>query len=376
MSRWHATVHEAITKLLVDGILDLPYTLDKESYARKPSYTEITKLEDAYIEEKVRSGAWTAKTYQLYKAQFVLFRKIIGKTYIEDLTNKDISHYKQTLLRIPSNMNKYPELQGRSIQSIIQIARKKNMRLLSPTTLHKSFMHVKALLYYCYKAQYLKKPLHEYLDMPKNKNPLKRKPFNESDLEKLFAYVKTGSWRDYSKPYQYWLPLLAYYTGARINELCQLHVADVVTIDEILCISINDKDGKRLKNATAKRVIPLHDDLLELGFAKYVQILKQMKQQHLFEELNLNGKCKFGHVASKWFAVYKKDVGITGREKVFHSFRHTFANTLKQNGVEEALAAALLGHAHNSMSYGNYGSEYSISHKHDVLQTCCLITCK
>lgn len=368
VSKWHMLVHEAITKLLVDATFTLPTSLEKQHITETKNKTELTALEDIYFEEKVRSGSWTYKTYKQYKAQFVLFRRITGKFYIEDITHNDIALYKQTLYKLPSNMTKYVELQNCTMSRALQIIKQKNMKLLSATTIRNNCQNMKAFFVWCYKAKYLKEPVYESLVIPRNKQPLKRKPFNESDLAKLFAYVKTDSWRDYSKPYQYWLPLLAYYTGARINELCQLHVADVVAIDDILCISINDKDEKRLKNATAKRVIPLHDDLLKLGFAKYVQILKQMKHVHLFEELNLNGKCKFGHVASKWFAVYKKDVGITGHEKVFHSFRHTFANTLKQNGIEEALAAALLGHAHNSMSYGNYGSEYCVEKLYENLR--------
>lgn len=80
VSKWHALVHEAITNVLNGEVLDIPYSLDKESPTRKIAFTEITELEDIYIEEKIRSGAWTSKTFQIYKAQFTLFRRIIGKT--------------------------------------------------------------------------------------------------------------------------------------------------------------------------------------------------------------------------------------------------------------------------------------------------------
>lgn len=368
VSKWHILVHEAITKLLKDGTFSLPTSLNTQHICDKRRHTEITKLEDDYFEEKVRCGSWTYKTYKQYKAQFVLFRRIVGKFYIEDITHKDIALYKQTLYKLPTNMTKYPELQSCTMSRALQIIKQQNMKLLSATTIRNNCQNMKAFFLWCYKAKYLTEALHEGLLIPRNKNPLKRKPFTESDLQKLFAYVKTDSWRTYEKPYQYWLPILAYYTGARLNEVCQLRITDVVTVDDILCISINDKNGKRLKNDTAKRIIPLHDDLTKLGFKQYVEMLKAMQRTNIFEELNLTGKCKFGHVASKWFAIYKKEVGINGREKVFHSFRHTFANTLKQNGVEEALAAALLGHTHNSMSYGNYGSDYGVEKLYEILK--------
>jgi integrase len=369
VSKWHMLVHEAITKLLKDGTFSLPYSLNTQHISDKRRHTEITKLEDNYFEEKVRCGSWTFKTYKQYKAQFILFRRIVGKFYIEDITHKDIALYKQTLYKLPTNMTKYPELQSCTMSRALQIIKMQNMKLLSATTIRNNCQNMKAFFLWCYKAKYITEPIHEGLLIPRNKNPLKRKPFNESDLQKLFAYVKTNSWRNCEKPYQYWLPLLAYYTGARLNELCQLHITDVVTVDDVLCISINDKNGKRLKNDTAKRIIPLHDELIKLGFKQYVEMLKVMQRANIFEELNTGNKeyC-FGRVAGSWFAAYKKEVCVNTKEKVFHSFRHTFANTLKQNGVEEALAAALLGHAHNSMSYGNYGSEYGVDKLYESLK--------
>ncbi len=141
-----------------------------------------------------------------YKAQFVLFRRITGKFYIEDITHNDIALYKQTLYKLPSNMTKYAELQNCTMSRALQIIKQKNMKLLSATTIRNNCQNMKAFFVWCYKAKYLKEPVYESLVIPRNKQPLKRKPFNESDLAKLFTYVKTDSWRDYSKPYQYVKP--------------------------------------------------------------------------------------------------------------------------------------------------------------------------
>ncbi len=44
--------------------------------------------------------------------------------------------------------------------------------------------------------------------------------------------------------------------------------------------------------------------------------------------------------------------------KDFHSFRHTFANTLKQQGVEEGHVAALIGHSQGGITFERYGKPY------------------
>jgi integrase len=74
---------------------------------------------------------------------------------------------------------------------------------------------------------------------------------------------------------------------------------------------------------------------------------------------------------SRWFNEnYLVKTGIKNdskTEKVFHSFRHTFANACKISGVEEYKAREILGHevSSKSITYGRYGKKYPI----DILFT-------
>ena len=52
--------------------------------------------------------------------------------------------------------------------------------------------------------------------------------------------------------------------------------------------------------------------------------------------------------------------GVKTNKKSFHPLRHTFANELKQVGVNEQVASELLGHASQSITYGRYGKESRI----------------
>jgi integrase len=47
-------------------------------------------------------------------------------------------------------------------------------------------------------------------------------------------------------------------------------------------------------------------------------------------------------------------------KKVFYSFRHTVADTLKQAGVETSVISELLGHSHDkgNMTLSRYGKRY------------------
>lgn len=64
---------------------------------------------------------------------------------------------------------------------------------------------------------------------------------------------------------------------------------------------------------------------------------------------------------SKWFSRYKKRCGIgeKGKKKDFHSVRHTFVNTLKQNReVDPVMISGRVGHTVDAMTMGRYGKRY------------------
>jgi hypothetical protein len=76
----------------------------------------------------------------------------------------------------------------------------------------------------------------------------KRLPYDADDLNKIFA---SPVFRENHRPAggageaAYWLPLLALFTGARLEELGQLHCADLKESDGIHCLEISDRgDGK------------------------------------------------------------------------------------------------------------------------------------
>jgi integrase len=98
----------------------------------------------------------------------------------------------------------------------------------------------------------------------------------------------------------YWVPLLGLFTGARIGELCQLRTVDIVERDGIPCIDINKKaPGAKLKNKSAARLIPIHPELVRLGFLEYVECLRKVRTERLWPSL---GGTDPGSYFSGWFS--------------------------------------------------------------------------
>jgi len=77
----------------------------------------------------------------------------------------------------------------------------------------------------------LKRTTSEYED---------RDRYTLDEVQKIFNAIDVND----KKPHCYWLPLLGYYTGARIGELTQLYCNDVY--DGVIDINENTPD-KRLK---------------------------------------------------------------------------------------------------------------------------------
>jgi len=138
----------------------------------------------------------------------------------------------------------------------------------------------------------------------------------------------------------YWIPLLGLYTGARCSELCQLRVEDVDITSEIPMIKITDEGAEQnVKSDAGRRVIPLHSELLRLGFLNYVRTLSGGS---LWPTLPLRSK-KPGGYFSQWFGILRRELSIPATTD-FHSFRHTVRTALSHAEVPEPTIDRLLGH--------------------------------
>lgn len=164
----------------------------------------------------------------------------------------------------------------------------------------------------------------------------------------------------------YWLPLLAMYTGARLEELCQLHPDNVMQVlyhDEgseisTWVIHITDAgEGQGLKNAGSRRRIPLHPELERLGFISYLLQAKLQGRKRIFDKLTPSVDGKEGGNFTKWFGRYLRHTcKVEDRRMVFHSFRHLFKEIMRELEVSKEINDALTGHESGDVG-DKYGSD-------------------
>src|SRR5262245_1643505 len=189
-----------------------------------------------------------------------------------------------------------------------------------------------------------------------------REPFTMAELQLLFAAsVFTNGERPVGGRGEaaFWLPLIGLFSGARQSELAGLSVADVRTDEPskvtALFITKDRERGKRVKTRQSQRAVPVHPELVKLGFLDYVQDVQRTRGDDawLFPLLapDTNGVKAW----SKWFGRYIRDLGITDTAKVFHSFRHNFKDALRAAGIGQEVHDALTGHSTRGEVSREYG---------------------
>jgi integrase len=183
-------------------------------------------------------------------------------------------------------------------------------------------------------------------------------PFTDAELKKMFCESKGYREDALDKAWQFWIPILALYTGMRLEEICQLYISDVKTEEGFWGLNIiedESKPDKSVKTSSGKRFVPLHPFVLEeLGFVRFVDRLPD-REGRVFPDLKRTNN-RYGNYASIWFTAFRKECGIEAppRRKTFHSLRHTVSNFLLQRGAYPLAVSALLGHALRGETAGRY----------------------
>ena len=349
----------------------------------------LSQIFPIYLRHRDKAGI-NAHSLDDFTSAYNLLIDVIGDKPLTHFSQDDANHFVDIVQQLPPNRNKVKTYRGKSIDEVIKIRqsleeienRKRKLDTdaafiaadfsLSPRTVDKhisilgtffkwvigkGYIHGKNV----FEGQKIQTTAQREADTESA-----RKPFSDDDLKKIFA---AENYQTRKNPHDFWFPLIGLFSGLRLNEIAQLYMTDIAEIDGIWTFNINkDAPDKGLKNATSKRLVPLHPQLLSLGFLDFFADMKQLGKTRLFPQLAyVEGS--YGRQPGRNFADYLTSIGISEKEKVFHSFRHTFNDNLKQVALlgDEA-RSELMGHAHQSINANVYASTHRLPNKMQFIQ--------
>jgi len=189
----------------------------------------------------------------------------------------------------------------------------------------------------------------------------KRLPFSTTQLRLIFnAPLYRGciddEWHydcagpNHPRRGRFWVPLIALFSGMRLNEICQLDVADLQQIEGVDCFFVSagaqspDND-KRLKTTSSERYIPVHPELRRFGFMEFVGRQRATGARKLFPELPVSTTGYYSDPFSKWFRRFLAKTGAAAPKTCFHSTRHCYRDALREAHIPHEIALALGGWA-------------------------------
>jgi integrase len=282
---------------VVNSLLPVPKDLDHAKRPEKKSY-RIKKVIEIYTAEK--QAGWTDKTKMEVAGVFKMVVDILGDVDVSTITRPILIELRSSLLKVPPNF--YVKKNHGSIRDAIKKAEGPG---LSIKTVNKDMARIGSLLKYCHELGYISNnPATGLQISEKQRADQERNVYTSEDIKRIVGNLPL----DAEYPERYWIPLIGLYSGLRLNEICQLHIEDVVNVDGHWCFDINDAGNKRLKNAASARLIPIHPRLIETGFVLYYEAMKAQGQPRLWMNLTHLDLHGYTNSIGKWYARFNREV--------------------------------------------------------------------
>jgi integrase len=345
----------------------------------------LGEVYDAYMGDPTRD--WSPTTRMAYQTTRRIVLAILGEGMpVRSITRAQCRDMIEVLRWQPRNASKlFPGLSPMEIAAKARAEQRTD--LINAANLNTYLNKLGGVFNWAVKEEMLDRNPAQGLRVP---DPTlrrdKRLPFSNAQLRAIFAaplykgclddgngYATPGTQRPRNA--RFWIPLVSMYCGLRLNEACQLDVSDIRMFEKIACFVITERSesntiDKRLKTASSERVVPVHPELLSLGFMEFVAGRRRVGEAKLFGEVGLGATGYRSTTFSAWFARFAAKAGASSTKTCFHSLRHGFRDALREAEVSREIALALGGWSApgGSASVSDaYGSGYKIATLFDGL---------
>jgi integrase len=333
-----------VMRRILAGSYASPIPATSPSSVSPPAATKIgpsrnfKEVVDKFLNATQRKK--TPSMLKKHKMVLTMLLEVVGNKPIDELDQDDINDFFELLGHLPPRWSDACRKQELSIR---QLAELEHPEILGPNSFNDTYLaSVRPFLKEAKKDWQTKGfPITltlegiEYIgDREEGEN--KQRAFKQHELKRLFEGSEMEAFAsDPSKAHCFWLPTVGLYTGARVNEICQLNPqVDIFQDSESgsWCFWINeetDADHRIKKSVKTEdsRKVPIHKKLIELGFLEYASRMKSAGAKLLFPEWQPINRRASGE-AEKWFRQLLRNTNLrdeTPKATILgmHAFRHT-----------------------------------------------------
>ncbi|WP_370584358.1 DUF6538 domain-containing protein [Novosphingobium sp. ES2-1] len=280
-----------------------PASTSDPSIEGRPAIAEVTlgQAYEQYLNDPAHS--WSARTREAFETSRKMAVAVIGAdTPLMSLSRAQCRDYIEVLRFLPRNSAKrFPKLTPR--QASEQSKANGGREAISAANVNVYLGNLSSFLNWAVNEELIgRNPLRGLRLHDEVAKKDKRLPFSADQLRKIFnAPLYRGcldGGRGYATPganrprnARFWVPLIGLHTGMRLNEICQLDVADIRSIDGVQCIVVSEKSkvgstDKILKTEASERVVPLHPNLLDCGLLRYADQQRDAGETKLFGDID------------------------------------------------------------------------------------------
>ena len=347
-------------------------------HAPKSAHTDRLLLKSAWTlrsvanDYNITNGKGESWKHKIEITLTLFERYLCTPRPISEISREDIRRFIGLLIHYPQNaQQRFPKL---SIEDAIKAnrARTKPFPTISANTIRDSHLAVLRALF-GYAVDHLEaipvSPVQRVKVPGAVKNAGKTAHFEVDELNTLFRqpwFVGCKSKNRTLQPgevrlreHTYWVPLLLLYTGARPSELAQLAVSDIKIDDKFPSIGIlTEFDAsdpldrpfvKAFKSENARRQIPRHPALQDLGFDDFVRAQRDAGHVRLFPGWEASSDERKLYTAARWVRNFNEKLvpNVSSRtpNPTLYSFRHTFKTQLAICGIPPQYQNQIMGHA-------------------------------
>ena len=356
----------------------------------------LSKLIEKYAAERMKGNVWSEKTRQENVSRLTIACCYLNDPDLRQIAALHVTRMKEAFSFLPTHVAS-EGLTHHGLLALIESHKQppskntksteKTPRTISVPTLNKLLNRFDSFCEWCVAQGYnaTNPAANKTIRVSVDEDDLEasRVAYSHANLKTIFESPFYNE-QMYEHSYQYWVPHLALFTGARINELSQLAVDDiykhadgiwVIRIKGVRSRNVDKNDsGQRskqtVKTMSSRRIIPVHPKLIEVGLLDFIEQRQKEKHTLLFPEIT-PGRDGFGQRVSRWYneTHMPDNLGFPkGNGLVFHSFRHTIANDLKQRLMtnpkyshlynKDLLVKAILGHKIDDITFESYSGPF------------------